>query len=55
MEVQYGIQHEELLNAYVEQLTGLRVIKTKDNASVMHNLLNADTEDDTLSFSICST
>ena len=46
MQVQYGIKHEELLNAYVEQLTGLRVIKTTDDASVMHNLINADTEDD---------
>eukprot|EP00936_MAST-01D_sp_MAST-1D-sp1_P002072 g2072.t1 len=46
MQVQYGIKHEELLNAYVEQLTGLRVIKMTDGASVMHNLINADTEDD---------
>ena len=35
VQVQHGIKHEELLNAYVEQLTGLRVIKATDDASVV--------------------
>ena len=39
MEIQYGVAHEELLNAYVEQMTGLRVIKPHGKASMLGNIL----------------
>ena len=42
----YGVNHRELFDAYVEQLTSLRVIKMTEDADVLRNLLNQDTMDD---------
>ena len=42
----FGVEHGELYDAYVEQLTSLRVIKTKEDSDVLKNLLSRDTQDD---------
>ena len=46
MNLRFGVDHRELYDAYIEQLTSLRVIKTTEDSDVLKNLLNRDTLDD---------
>ena len=53
MDKQFGVTDSELKDAYVEQMTSLRVIKAHESADVLKNLLGEDGDCESIRDDVC--